>query len=51
MKRPGYKGAAGEFVGRLRLRQTVPGKNYIICDILANWSQGEIQPNDIVFAD
>lgn len=51
VKRPGYKGAAGEFVGRLRLRQTVPGKNYIICDILANWSQGEIQPNDIVFAD
>lgn len=51
VKRPGYKGAAGEFVGRLRLRQTVPGKNYIICDILANWSQGEIEPNDIVFAD
>ncbi len=51
VKRPGYKGAAGEFVGRLRLRQTVPGKNYIICDILGNWAQGEIEPNDIIFAD
>lgn len=51
VKRPGYKGTAGEFVGRLRLRQTVPGKNYIICDILGNWAQGEIEPNDIIFAD
>ena len=51
VKRPGYKGPAGEFIGRLRLRQAVPGKNYVICDILANWSQGNIQTNDVVFAD
>ncbi len=51
VKRPGYKGPAGEFIGRLRLRQEVPGKNYVVCDILANWSQGEIKSNDVIFAD
>ena len=51
VKRPGYKGVAGEFIGRLRLRQEVPGKNYVVCDILANWSQGEIKSNDVIFAD
>ncbi len=51
VKRPGYKGAAGEFVGRIRLRQGVPGKNYVICDILSNWSQDKLQINDVIFAD
>lgn len=51
VKRPGYKGAAGEFVGRIRLRQEVKGKNYVICDILGNWEQDKLQPNDVLFAD
>ncbi len=51
VKRPGYQGEAGEFVGRIRLRQEVPGKNYIICDILANWEQDKLQSNDVIFAD
>ncbi len=51
VKRTGFKGEAGEFVGRLRLRQEVTGKNYIICDILSNWEQDKLQANDIVFAD
>ena len=51
VKRAGFKGEAGEFVGRIRLRQEVPGKNYVICDILTNWEQDKLQPNDIVFAD
>ena len=51
VKRAGYEGEAGEFVGRIRLRQEVAGKNYIICDILSNWEQDKLQPNDVIFAD
>jgi len=51
VKRPGHKGAAGEFVGRIRLRQEVKGKNYVICDILGAWEQDKLTANDIIFAD
>ena len=51
VKRPGFKGAAGEFVGRIRLRQEVAGKNYVICDILGNWAQDKLQANDVIYAD
>lgn len=51
VKRPGYKGAAGEFIGRLRLRQEVKGKNYVVCDILGSWEQDKIKPGDVIFAD
>ena len=51
VKRPGFKGKAGEFVGRLRIRQEVKGKPYVICDILSAWEQDKVQANDVVFAD
>ena len=51
VKRPGFKGEAGEFIGRIRLRQEVKGKTYVICDILGAWEQDKIAPNDIIFAD
>jgi len=51
VKRPGFKGAAGEFIGRIRLRQEVKGKNYAICDILGAWEQAKIAVNDVLFAD
>ena len=51
VKRPGFKGAAGEFVGRIRLRQEVREKNYIICDILGSWKQDDIKLGDVIFAD
>ena len=51
VKRTGFQGEAGEFVGRIRLRQEVAGKNYIVCDILSNWAQAELEANDIIFAD
>jgi len=51
VKRPGFNGPAGEFVGRLRLRQEVNGKPYVICDILGSWEQDNINANDIIFAD
>ncbi len=51
IRRPGFNGAAGEFVGRLRLRQEVKGKNFVICDILGSWQQDPAKENDIIFAD
>lgn len=51
VKRPGFHGEAGEFIGRIRLRQEVREKNYIICDILGSWKQGDIKPDDVIFAD
>jgi len=51
VKRTGYQGEAGEFVGRIRLRQEVKGKPYVICDILAAWEQDKLQTDDTVFAD
>ena len=51
VKRPGFHGEAGEFIGRIRLRQEVREKNYVICDILGAWKQGDIQPGDVIFAD
>ena len=51
VKRPGFHGEAGEFVGRLRLRQEVREKNYIICDILGSWKQDDLKADDIIFAD
>ena len=39
------------FVGRLRLRQEVKGKPYVVCDILGAWSQDKMDEGDIVFAD
>ena len=51
VKRPGFSGAAGEFVGRIRIRQEVKGKNYVICDILGNWEQAKLDKGDVIFAD
>ncbi len=51
VKRPGYDGPAGEFIGRIRLRQEVREKNYIICDILGAWVQDAIKADDVIFAD
>jgi hypothetical protein len=51
VKRPGFAGPAGEFVGRIRLRQEVAGKNYVVCDILGNWEQDKLAVRDVVFAE
>ena len=51
VKRPGFNGEAGEFVGRVRLRQEVKGKNYVVCDILGQWEQDKLKANDVLFAD
>lgn len=51
VKRPGWKGEAGEFVGRIRIRQEIAGKNYVICDVLSAWKQTDLRADDVVFAD
>lgn len=51
IRRTGFKGPAGEYVGRLRLRQNVAGKNFVIADILGDWQQSEVQKGDVVFAE
>ena len=51
IRRPGFKGQAGEFVGRVRTRQEVKGKPLVVCDILATWEQAKAQKGDVIFAD
>ena len=51
IRRPGFEGPAGEFVGRIRIRQEVKGKPYVICDILAAWEQDKLRADDVAFAD
>ena len=51
LRRKGFSGPAGEFVGKIRLRQSVSGKNYVIADILGDWSQAEVEKGDAVFAE
>lgn len=51
LRRKGHAGPAGEFVGRIRLRQLVPSKNLVIADILGDWAQDAAAKGDIVFAD
>ena len=42
---------AGEYVGRVKLRQAVPDKNYVVADIMGDWSQSPLEKGDAVFAD
>lgn len=49
--RKGFNGAAGEFVGKVRLRQSVSGKNFVIADILGDWSQSPVEKGDVIFAE
>lgn len=51
LRRTGFKGNAGEFVGRIRLRQAVQGKNFVIADVLGDWQQAPAEKGDIVFAE
>jgi hypothetical protein len=49
--RKGFSGAAGEFIGKVRLRQSVAGKNFVIADILGDWSQAPVEKGDVIFAE
>ena len=51
VRRKGFSGPAGEFVGKVSLRQSVSGKNYVIADILGDWRQAEMNEGDVVFSE
>ena len=51
LRRKGFQGPAGEYVGRIRLRQAVQNKNFIIADILGDWQQAQVEKGDEVFAE
>ena len=51
VRRKGFNGPAGEFVGKVRLRQSVAGKNFVIADILGDWSQAPMGKGDVIFAE
>ena len=51
VKRVTAANQVGDVVGRLRLRQEVKGKPYVICDILGDWEQEKMAEGDVVFAD
>lgn len=51
VRRKGLQGGAGEFVGKIRLRQAVAGKNYAIADVLGDWKQVDIEKGDSVYAE
>ena len=51
LRRKGFQGPAGEYVGRIRLRQSVQGKNLVIADILGDWQQAPAQKNDDVYGE
>ena len=51
VRRKGLQGPAGEFVGKICLRQSVSGKNFVIADILGDWSQAVMEKGDVVFSE
>ena len=51
IRRKGFNGPAGEYVGRIKLRQAVADKNYVVADIMGDWAQSPLEKGDAVFAD
>lgn len=53
VKRPGYKGPAGEYVARIRLKKSFSKKDgdshLIVADILSDWKQADLEVKDVVF--
>ncbi|MBR4652976.1 MAG: hypothetical protein IKO72_06400 [Kiritimatiellae bacterium] len=42
---------ADKYIGRMKLRQSVAGKNFVIADILGDWQQAPVEKGDAVFAE
>ena len=54
VKRPGFKGPAGEYITRIRLRKAFPNKkegksNLVVVDILPDWQQAPMEVKDVIF--
>ena len=42
---------AATYVGHVRLRQIIQGKNYVMADILRNWEQAKAEKDDVVISE
>jgi len=51
VRRKGLNGVAGEFVGKIRLRQLVAGKNFVVADIIGDWLQTPAAVGDIIYSE
>lgn len=44
-------GEGDKYIGRIRLRQSVAGKNFVIADILGDWQQAPVEKGDVIFSE
>lgn len=51
IRRKGANGAKDTYVGHVRLRQVIQGKNYVLADILRDWEQAKAAKGDVVSAE
>ena len=42
---------AATYVGHIRLRQIIQGKNYVMADILRDWEQAKAEKGDVIIAE
>ena len=45
------KDGAATYVGHVRLRQIIQGKNYVMADILRNWEQAKAEKDDVIISE
>ena len=51
VRRKGANGTKDLYVGHIRLRQLIQGKNYVMADILRDWEQAKAAKGDVVSAE
>ncbi len=45
------KDGAAKYIGHVRLRQIIQGKNYVMADILRNWEQAKAEKDDVIISE
>lgn len=45
------KDGTAKYVGHVRLRQIIQGKNYVMADIMRNWEQAKAEKDDVVISE
>jgi len=49
VRRLGRESAGGDFVSKVKLRNSVKDKNLVVADILADWQQVPLEKGDVIF--
>jgi len=49
IRREGRESASGDFVTKIRLRNYVKDKNFVVADILTDWQQSPVEKGDVVW--